>query len=140
MNSLFKIVTDSVASSAANNDYKISRQSVLVQDLELMMSIGIHDFEKEKPQRVMVNIDLEIDKDSKPQSDNIDQVISYVDIIEQVQKLAQSKHYELVETFANDVASACLGMGDQTQKVSVKIQKPDVMENVNVGVTLTATK
>jgi len=140
MNSLFKLVTDSVTDKVANNDYKVSHQSILVQDLEIMMSIGVFDEEKQAPQRVIINIDLEIDKDTRSTSDNINEVISYADIVEKVTALSQEKHYELVETFAHDVASTCLTMGDQAQKVSVSIQKPDIINNANVGVSLTAEK
>lgn len=105
-----------------------------------MMSIGVHDFEKEKPQRVIVNIELEIDNESKAQADNIHEVISYADIIDQVTALSHEKHYELVETFANVVAASCLAMGEQAKKVSVSVHKPDIIDNANVGVSLTAEK
>ena len=136
MNSLFKIVTDSVTP----NDFHISHQSILVQDLELVMSIGVLDEEKEKPQRVIVNIDLEIDNEARPTSDNINEVISYAEIIDNVKALSQSKHYELVETLANDIAISCLNMGEQAQKVSISVQKPDIISDANVGISLTAQK
>ena len=136
MNSLFKIITDSVA----NTDFLTSRQSILIEGLELMMSIGIHDFEKNKPQRVMVDIELQIDPKSKPQSDNINEVISYADIIEKITALSQEKHFALVETFANDVGIACLSMGSQAQKVTLTVKKPDIIQNANVGVTLSLEK
>lgn len=136
MNSLFKIITD----RAVNTDFKVTGQSILVEDLEVSMSIGIHDFEKAAPQRVMVALELEIDETSRPQSDHIDEVISYASLIENIEKLATAKHYDLVETFAHDIAASCLNSGSQANRVSVKVFKPDIMDQANVGVTITAEK
>lgn len=136
MNSLFKIITN----NADNTDLTILNQSIMVQDLEITMFIGVEDVEKQNKQRVIVNIDLEIDETSKPKSDNINEVICYAGLVENVKSLATQKHYELVETFTHDIASMCLASGEQAQQVTVSVQKPDILDDVNVGVTITAIK
>lgn len=136
MNSLFKIITNNTPHAG----FTITGQSILVQDLQITMSIGVHDFEKETPQRVLISLELEIDENANPKSDHIDEVISYADIVEDIKALAASKHYELVETFAHDIASACLNSGPQAQRVSVEVSKPDILDEANVGVTIKAEK
>lgn len=136
MNSLFKIITD----NAANTDFKVLKQSLKIQNLELMMSIGVQDFEKSTKQRVVVNVDLEIDENSKVQSDNIKEVICYAGIVKAIEALSMQKHYSLVETFAYDIAATCLGSGEQAKKVMVSVQKPDILDNANVGVTIILEK
>ncbi len=104
------------------------------------MSIGVLDFEKKAPQRVVISLELEIDETACSKPDCIDEVISYSDIVEDVKTLCASKHYELVETFAHDIASTCLNSGSQAKRVTVNVMKPDIMNDANVGVTIKAER
>jgi dihydroneopterin aldolase len=50
---------------------------VFVRDLTMLALIGIHDAEKIKPQRIVVNIDLSVQEGSGPLPDDISHVVSY---------------------------------------------------------------
>lgn len=134
MNTLFKTITDSQLSPA-----NVERETptlaaeeeamdfIFVRDLEIEMSIGTLDHEKEKKQRVVVNIELAVVPNDKWEKDDIQNVVSYADIVEKIQSLAGEKHFNLVEVFAEKIAALCLN-DPRAQEVSVQIDKPDIYD------------
>ena len=50
---------------------------IFFRDFRLKVSIGIHDFEKEGPQTVVVNLDLGLAPTDKAHGDRIGNVLNY---------------------------------------------------------------
>jgi dihydroneopterin aldolase len=50
---------------------------IFIRDFRLQVSIGIHDFEKEGPQTVVVNVDLLLAPADKAHNDRIANVLNY---------------------------------------------------------------
>ncbi|MCK5374676.1 MAG: dihydroneopterin aldolase, partial [Alphaproteobacteria bacterium] len=107
-----------------------SLDKVIICDLELQMSIGIHDHERENKQRVIINLVLDVASNSNALLEDISEVVSYEDVVNQVDILAKERHYNLVERFAEDIAELCFNVDDKVQAVDVRAEKPDIIENI----------
>ena len=145
MNTLFRTITNSALpedNAFASPSSSVVRKTSIIQinDLEISMLIGVLDTEKEEKQRVIVNIDAEVIPDEQWQKDDIDGVVSYVDIIERIQLIADSGHINLVETFVEKIIEACFSFAE-IQSVNVSVQKPDILNNVaSVGAEIYAER
>lgn len=140
MNSLFKTVTCTPNSDdviAFEQKHKIEKQQIFIEDLTLNMFIGVFEEEKKQKQRVIVNATLDVEPSQNWQADNIDDVVSYADIVDMIRDIAGGdEHIELVETFAHLIADECLKI-NQVTSVDLKISKPDVLKGVNsIGMRL----
>ncbi len=110
--------------------------SVFVRNLVLSCSIGIYEHEKLKKQRVRVNADLTVVPQTVVTAEDIDDVLNYETIIEGVQAIADAGHIDLVETFADRVASLCL-TDRRVESVRVTVEKLDVYPQAeSVGVSI----
>jgi FolB domain-containing protein len=108
---------------------------VVIRDLKLEMSAGIYEHEKVKYQSVIVNVKLDVFTNLNASLENIEEVVSYEDIIKQIEKLAVKQHYNLLERFAEDIARMCLNFDNKIQAAEVSVEKPDIIENVtSVGI------
>lgn len=107
---------------------KPSRQ-FLLRDIETQCSIGIHDFERAAPQRILVDVDVLLDPDQEPQADKIDEALNYDDIRQSVLALASSRHFDLQETLARQIFDSIMSM-KTVLAARVKTSKPDVYEDV----------
>jgi len=117
-------------------DYSYKRK-VLVTDLTLFMSIGIHDFEKIKKQEVKFNINIGINPSLVPIENKISSIVNYETVIKNITKLVKDKHYELLETLAEDIFFE-LFKNTNIQKVKLKIEKTQIIKNTSsVGVEIT---
>ena len=109
---------------------------VFVRDLTMLALIGIHDAEKIKPQRIVVNVDLSVQETEGPMSDEIDHVVSYEIVVKKIEAIVAAGHVNLVETLAEKFAEACL-RDKRVLAARVRIEKPDIIPNArSVGVEI----
>ncbi len=114
----------------------MNKDHIFIRDLILEMSVGIYEHEKQKKQRVIINIGLDVETNAKKTTYSIDDVVSYEQIKNKVEALAGEKHYELLEEFAEKIAELCL-LEEKVMSVKIKIEKPDIIHNTkSVGVSI----
>ncbi len=115
---------------------KMRLRHVFVRDLEIIASLGIHEHEKAKAQRIIVNIDLSVREGPDALEDDIRNVVSYEVVVRQVESIVAQGHVHLVETLAERIAAACLS-DRRVAAVRVRIEKPDIIPNAHsVGVEI----
>lgn len=109
--------------------------TIFIKDYRLEMFIGVYAAEKADKQCVVVNIAAECDLEAEA-VDDIQATVSYEYFISVVDDLAEKKHYNLAETFAEEIAATVLAMPG-VAGVRVKVEKPDVFcGNPVVGVEI----
>ena len=119
--------------SKQNYSYK---RKILITDLTLLMSIGIHDFEKIKKQEVKFNINIDINPLLAPIESKLNSIVNYETIIRDVTNLAKKKHYELLETLAEAVFFE-LFKNTNIKKIKLKIEKTEIIKNTSsVGIEI----
>ncbi|MFC0136275.1 diguanylate cyclase [Massilia eurypsychrophila] len=99
---------------------------LFLRNYEVMINIGVHDFEKRGEQRVLINVDLYIPlAQSTPKSDQLEEVVDYDFMRETVSRRMAQGHVHLQETLCDDVARAMLAH-PRVRAVRVSTMKPDV--------------
>jgi len=108
---------------------------------EVMVRIGVHDFEQAEPQRILIDVDAYVPlKQSQPKNDQLEDVVDYDFIRHVVASRIARGHINLQETLCDDVAQNIL---DHPQVVAVRVStcKPDVYEDCDaVGVEILRIK
>ena len=100
------------------------RITLFLHDLEVEIDIGIHDFEVGNPQRLMINVEIEVDR-SLPETDTIDQVLDYDFIREEIFSLIKARRYNLQETLCRDILNVLFARPEVVRAL-VSTKKPDV--------------
>jgi dihydroneopterin aldolase len=99
---------------------------LFLRNYEVMINIGVHDFEKRGEQRVLINVDLYIPLAlSTPTADQLDEVVDYDFMRETVARRMALGHVHLQETLCDDVARSMLAH-PRVRAVRVSTMKPDV--------------
>tara|TARA_B100000989_G_scaffold178543_1_gene134067 strand:- start:170 stop:652 length:483 start_codon:yes stop_codon:yes gene_type:complete len=130
-----------VPKNLSKNNKKINRTyNIFIKDLKLMAFIGIHDFEKDKKQKISINIELEAEENFKNLGDNVDKVVSYEYIVNDIKKLVNSGHVGLLETLAEQISMICFA-DERVLFAKIKIEKLDVFEETkSVGIEILRKK
>ena len=105
---------------------------LFIRDFRLLVSIGIHDFEKKAPQTVVVNVDLMLAAPDKAHNDRIANVLNYDTVHDGIVKLAKSRHFNLQETLVEAILELCLAQPGVIE-ARVSTEKPDVYKDCRVG-------
>jgi dihydroneopterin aldolase len=108
---------------------------LFLRNFEIRVHIGVHDFEKQAAQRVLVNVDLYVPlAQSTPQSDTLDEVVDYDFIRRRVSERVARGHIQLQETLVDDLLRDMLAH-PQVRAARVSTEKPDVYPDCDaVGV------
>ncbi len=113
---------------------------VFINDLTARGIIGINEWEREKPQEILINIVLFGDLHKAGESDNIDDTINYRTVAKKAQAHAESAGRLTVEALAADLARMCLEEKG-VEKVRVRVEKPGAVRfSRTVGVEIEREK
>ena len=111
-------------------------KKVIIKELILNLKLGYFDFEKEKPQKVKFSLEANY-QDKKPTSDkDLKSIVNYAKLVRLIKKLVKNKHYNFLETLAEDVFDE-LFRDKRIDKISLKIEKLEIMKDCSsVGVQI----
>ena len=128
----FKIVKIDKSKSLFNYEKKI-----LINELILDLKLGYYNFEKEKPQKVKFSLEIDYE-DKKPTSDrDIKSIVNYGQVVKLIRKLTKSKHYNFLETLAEDTFDV-LFKDKRIGKIMLKIEKLEILKDCSsVGIQIT---
>jgi dihydroneopterin aldolase len=114
---------------------------LFLTDYAVRIRIGVHDFEKQAEQRVLINVDLYVPLSlSTPKSDALSEVLDYDFIRRTIQERVALGHIELQETLVDDIVARMLAH-PMVMAARVSTAKPDVYRDcAAVGVEVFAIK
>ena len=87
-------------------DTVVVARRVVVRGLEIGARVGIHAHERDRTQRVRIDIELAVEV--APIRDRLEDAVSYETVVDTVKALVAAGHINLAETLAERVADACL--------------------------------
>lgn len=112
---------------------------VFVRDLVVDAELGVYESEKGRTQRVRLNLDVTTDA-SRPHDDDINKVLCYAELTDGMRRILASRHINLVETIADEIAAFTLDH-PQALAVTVRVEKLEAIEGTEaVGVEITRTR
>jgi dihydroneopterin aldolase len=111
---------------------------IMLEDLELPVDIGFHDFEIGTPQRLRVNIEVWLSPAELPQNDVVAEAWDYDHIHSSAIALASSRRFNLQETLVQALY-AMVAARAGVIGVRVSTRKPDIYPDCGaVGVELSS--
>ena len=128
----FKIIKIDKSKNLFNYEKKI-----IINELILDLKLGYYDFEKEKYQKVKFSLEIDYE-DKKPTNDkDIKSIVNYSQIVKLIRKLTKNKHYNFLETLAEDVFDV-LFKDKRIGKIMLKIEKLEILKDCSsVGIQIT---
>ena len=127
----FKIIKIDKNKSLFNYEKK-----VLIKELILNLKLGYYDFEKVNPQKVKFSLEVNY-QDKKPTNDkDLKSIVNYSKLVKLIKKLVKNKHYNFLETLAEDVFDE-LFKDRRIDKISLQIEKLEIIKDCSsVGIQI----
>ena len=114
---------------------------VLIHNLQLDVLIGVYDFERLAPQRVIFEVDLHTDCRPAGLSDDVADAVNYAQVTEVITRISCASEYQLLEALAEDVATQILDQFGTVACIDLTLHKPDIMPNdVKVAITISRSR
>ena len=96
---------------------------VIIKDLLARGIIGVNDWEREKPQDILINIVAFTDTRGAASSDDLNASVNYRTLAHKVREHAERAERFTVEALANDLAALCLE-DPAVAGVMIRVEKP----------------
>ena len=111
-------------------------KKILIKDLTLDLKLGYYGFEKDKSQKVKFTLEIDY-RDKKPTNDkDLKSIVNYDKIVKLIIKLVKNKHYNFLETLAEDVFDE-LFKDKRIDKITLQIEKLEIMKDCSsVGIQI----
>jgi len=109
---------------------------VFLRQLEVDTVIGVHDWEREIRQSLVLDLEMATDTRLAAETDAIREALDYQAVAERVCEFVRGSSFQLVETLAEACAQIVL-QEFGVPWLRLTVNKPDAIENAQtVGVTI----
>jgi len=102
---------------------------MMVRDLVINIRLGVHAHERvpDKPQRIIVNVEMFSDGKSHLESEGLASVVDYDPIHSAIQAWSNRPHVLLIETLLEELIALCF-RDQRVRACRVSIVKPDIYD------------
>jgi len=101
--------------------------TIHIQELTFETIIGILDFERKTPQRVIIDIELEYAFD--------DEFIDYALVVKSTKELMIKEQFLLIEDALLNIKEMIKKSYPQTKSLKIKVSKPDILSECRVALS-----
>lgn len=113
---------------------------ITIKGLTFETGIGVYDWERDILQLVTIDLVLNTDTRKAGTSDQLVDAIDYYDVSEQIRRLLDGRHFQLIEAMANEIAKALL-LNDAIESLTLTVEKPKALRNSkSVSVSITRSR
>jgi len=123
-----------------SKDSSTIKRTVFIKDFIIEEIIGFYKHEKEKKQKIIFNIVLDIAQSSLPDEKDIKSIVDYEKVTNKLENLTKSKKYNFLESLAEDSFKEIFE-DKRINSIKIKIEKPEAIKNArSVGVEVFKTR
>lgn len=95
-----------------------------IKEFRIDCIVGIYEHERQTPQAVVLDIDLDYDFAAAARSDAIDDAVDYDTVARSLTELVRQREFQLIETMAEEAAAMLLARLPQVRRIALEIRKP----------------
>ncbi|MBR3596993.1 MAG: dihydroneopterin aldolase [Clostridia bacterium] len=104
---------------------------IIIKNLKLFAYHGVHEEEKIKGQNFIFDIAVWLNLDKPCESDNVNDTVSYSEIIYKVREVFVSEKYNLLEKAAQKVCDSLFNTFPEIMECEICLKKPDAPINAD---------
>ena len=109
---------------------------IFLHGINLKTKIGISDAERAISQILIIDVDIELSKNSIFENDNLNDTIDYAEIEQLIKNIGDLHHYKLLESLGEEITTE-IKKKFNVKKILLKINKKKILPDTDfVGVIL----
>lgn len=98
---------------------------ISIRKLSLLVLIGFHHGEVNRPQRVLIDIELRLAPIANALPDDVSSTVDYDTVYQGIPTLVANRHFKLQETLCHEILNFCASL-DGVAGARVWVRKPDI--------------
>jgi dihydroneopterin aldolase len=110
--------------------------AITIERFRADTTIGIHDWEQQQRQPIILTLTLSYDCQPAADSDDIADALDYFTLTEHLKAYLAQSQCALIEHLAQQLIEEIFSRFPQVNAIDIHLQKPEAIENALVGVKL----
>ena len=115
-----------------DKNMKSRNRKIIINNLIIQASVGVYENEKQKKQKIIVNLELLLSNDSEPKHDSLESTQDYSQFRKCLIDIIQSQHFHLLEVLVEKIHSTLM-VNSYVLGAKVNISKPDIFNDCQVA-------
>ena len=107
-------------------------KKLLIENLEIDTFIGAYESERKKKQKIIIHLEIFLNKNSKFNTDNLADIVDYSQFRRIIIETVKNKKFNLIETLAHTIIGK-IKKNSQIKGIKLKITKPDIFQDCSVS-------
>lgn len=110
-----------------------------IVDLEVFYHVGVTDEEREKPQRLLITVEMDFDFSTAAMSDRVEKTINYFEVAQDLLKYGERRSWKLLEKLAVNLADLIMARF-KPEAVQLEVKKFPIPEARYVSVIVARSR
>ena len=102
----------------------MARDRIFIRELRVDCIVGVYPHERDRPQPLIVDLELGVDTGAAAYSGKITHTCDYARVADELATLLQFRRYKLLELAAGELAAMLLGVHPMVEDVRLRLSKP----------------
>jgi dihydroneopterin aldolase len=90
------------------HSYWIAMDIIFLRELKVETLIGVYEWERRVPQTLQIDLEIALPSSRACETDDINDALNYADIVRDIQRALNSRHFNLLEALAEQIAQMLL--------------------------------
>ena len=104
---------------------------IVIPDYRISCHVGVPKEEREVPQDVLIDIELQLDLSQAGRADDFALTVDYAEVCRTVTTTVERRPRKLIETIAEEVAEVLLA-NYPVQAVKIQVRKPGALAHLGI--------
>ena len=114
--------------------------TIFLEQVAVQTKLGVPDWERLKPQTIILDIEIGYDLTKSCQSDAIEDTVDYGEVVKRIRETLSDNSFKLVEALAEHVCQLIL-QEFKAESVKIKVAKPNILAGLKaLGVMIERVK
>ncbi|MCX7017324.1 MAG: dihydroneopterin aldolase [Candidatus Sumerlaeota bacterium] len=101
--------------------------TISLRDLRIICVIGVNPKERESPQALLVDVDLDLDFAEAAETDDVGATANYSEVAARLEELAVDGQFHLLETLAEEAAGMLFEYYAALEALRLTVRKPSAV-------------
>jgi dihydroneopterin aldolase len=102
----------------------LSKMKILIEELKVIMNIGVRDEERSYPQEIIINLECECDFTKAIETDKINHTINYKDIYKEILEFCKNNSPRLLEKLGGELMQYLFLKFPLIDAIKIQVFKP----------------
>lgn len=112
---------------------------IAIRGLEVHFHVGVPDEERSRPQRLLVDVEMDVDFSAAAAGDDLGRTIDYYAVSRRILRLGEGRSWRLIESLAAEVAALAVAEFGAA-RATVEVRKFILPEARHVSVRTTRAR